>query len=468
MNRNDPTSKVTGQGTKPTVKFNDQLLKGHISGNIVRLGLPIMLTNLIENAYNIVDMIFVGRLGPAALAGVAMGGLLMSLTWTLLVGLMIGTSSFIARFYGAGNEDMVNRVVVQSLILSGIVSLLLVGFGLWGVTPTLKLLGAEGEALTMGRTYSTLVFCFSFNHVLLYVVNAIFRGSGDTRTPMITLGISSVINIILDPLLIFGLGPFPAMGVKGAALATIIGQAVGTGLNLYILYHGISRIRLKEVAFTPDLSVLRAMVKVAIPGSLQVLMTSVAGLVLMRLVTPFGTTAVAAYGIGIRLDIMVMLPGWAMGASVATILGQNLGAGKPDRAERTGWIGTWMYLAMLVPVVIGLQIGAETVIALFSSDPSVIATGSRYIRVVSLGYLCLAFAMIPGMSMNGAGYTVAPMMINFISLICLRIPMALVATRITGNRIEGLFWAITASFLLQAVLSTTWFKKGKWKNKVFV
>jgi len=449
---------------KGAVIFNDGLLKGNIAGNIIRLGFPIMLTNLIENAYNIVDMIFVGRLGAAALAGVSMGGILMSLTWTLLVGLMIGSSAFIARYYGAGDETMINRVVVQSLILSAIVSLMLTAYGLWGVGPTLKLLGAEAEVLELGTRYAGIVFVFGFSHVFLYVVNAIFRGSGDTKTPMLTLGISSVINIVLDPLLIFGLGPFPELGVEGAAIATVIGQAVGAGLNLYILYHGYSRIRLKQAAFVLDPQVLRNIVRVAVPGSLQVLMTSISGLVLMRLVTPFGTAAVAAFGIGMRLDIMVMLPGWAMGASVATILGQNLGAGQPKRAEQTGWVGSFMYLAILIVLVAGLQFGAETVIAIFNRQADVVAIGSSYIRIVSLGYLGLAFAIIPGMAMNGAGYSHIPMLVNFISLICLRLPFAYLATEGASRFIDGLFWAISVSFLLQALLSATWFKKGTWKR----
>ncbi|MCP4609250.1 MAG: MATE family efflux transporter, partial [Planctomycetes bacterium] len=324
---------------EPPAHFSNQLLSGGITKNIITLALPILAANIIANAYYIIDMIFVGRLGPEALAAVSMGGILMSFTWTMLVGLAIGTSSFIARHYGAKDVKMVTNIARHSILIAIVIAAVLALYGLTLAEPSLRLLGAENEVLRLGTSYTRIVFCGSLFLMLLFVVNSMFRGTGDTRTPMITLGISSIINIILDPLLIFGLGPFPRLGVTGAAIATVIGQGIGAVMNLIILYKGTSRITIRSWRFKPELALMKSVIKVALPGSIQTLIQTASGLVIMRLVTAYGTIAVAAYGIGLRLDLMVMLPGWALGAAVATVLGQNLGAKQPDRAGRAGWHG---------------------------------------------------------------------------------------------------------------------------------
>ena len=223
--RNIPVDKETTEKTNQ-VHFKSTLLEGNITRNIITLSLPIMAANIIANAYNIIDMIFVGRLGPSAVAAVSLGGILMSFTWTVLLGLSIGTSSLIARFYGAQNMKMVSRVTIQSIVIALSISTFLALFGIFGVRYVLELLGAQEDVLNMGVTYTRIVFCGAISLIVLFVINSIFRGSGDVKTPMITLGTSSIINIILDPLLIFGIGPFPQMGVKGAAIATVIGQFV--------------------------------------------------------------------------------------------------------------------------------------------------------------------------------------------------------------------------------------------------
>ncbi|MCP4724447.1 MAG: MATE family efflux transporter [bacterium] len=450
---------------EPPAHFSNQLLSGGITKNIITLALPILAANIIANAYYIIDMIFVGRLGPEALAAVSMGGILMSFTWTMLVGLAIGTSSFIARYYGAKDVKMVTNIARHSILIAVVIAAVLAAYGLFGSEPSLKLLGAEGEVLRLGTSYTKIVFCGSFFLMLLFVVNSMFRGTGDTRTPMITLGISSIINIILDPLLIFGLGPFPQLGVTGAAIATVIGQGIGAVMNLIILYKGFSRITIRSWRFKPELSLMKSVIKVALPGSIQTLIQTASGLVIMRLVTAYGTIAVAAYGIGLRLDLMVMLPGWALGAAVATVLGQNLGAKQPDRAGRAGWHGVRIYFVMLIVLCCGLWFGAKYVITAFNSDPGVISIGVEYIRTVSIGYLFLSVALILTMSMNGAGYTFVPMIIVFAAVIGYRIPLALFASITLDMGTRGLWYAISTSIFVHALLAAIWYNKGKWKLK---
>ncbi|KPK92495.1 hypothetical protein AMJ80_06605 [bacterium SM23_31] len=475
-NNDNPKFKTEGQ-------FKNTLLKGNITKNIIVLAIPIITANIIANAYYVVDMIFVGRLGPSALAAVSMGGILMSLTWTLQVGLTIGASSLTARFYGARDNDMVERIVINSLFLAFIIAFFLFIFGIFGTPACLRLLGSSGEVLSLAITYTRIVFCGAGGLIFLFVINSMLRGSGDVKTPMITLGISSILNIILDPLLIFGLGPFPELGVKGAAIATVTGQAIGALCNFIILFKGYSRIKVSSrfaaknfsglkhstralmASVKPDLRIFKTIIKISIPGSMQNLIYSISGLVLMRMVTIFGTPAVAAYGIGLRLDIMIMLPGWALGAAVATILGQNLGAQQPERAEKTAWHGAGLYLGLLLILCSGLWAGAPQVISLFNNDPVVMSIGKDYIRIVSVGYLFLSFSLILNMAMNGAGYTFIPMILIAAAHLGLRIPAAFVLMKFMRMGTQGIWVAIAGSIILQAFLAAAWFYRGNWKRK---
>jgi len=446
-------------------KFESALLHGNISKNIFNLALPIVAAHLFVNLFYIVDMIFVGRLGPTALAAVSMGAVLMSLVWTMLIGLAIGASSLTARFYGSRNVEMVEKVAHHSMLLATIISFFLFVFGIYGTPVLLKLLGGSPEVVELGSIYTKIVFSGAAGLIFLFIINSIFRGSGDVKTPMIIIGITFLINIVLDPLLIFGIGPFPELGVKGAAIATIIGQGTGAIINIIILFKGYSRVKLSRLFFKPEAKLLKTIIGISLPGSLQNFYHTLSGLIIMRLVTAFGTPAVAAYGIGIRLDIMVMLPGWAIGAAVATILGQNLGADQPERAEKTAWQGAGMYFVLLFAVSSAMWIGSSNIISLFNNDPSVVEMGSNYIRIVAIGYLFLSLSLILTMAMNGAGYTFVPMLLVAITYLLFRIPLAFILSKYQGLNTNGIWIAISGSFILQAALVVTWFRLGHWKHK---
>lgn len=451
----------------PSSQFKDTLLRGSIAKNIFNLALPIITAHLFANIYYLADMMFVGRIGPSALAAVSMGAVLMSITWTLLIGLAIAASSLTARFYGAQNREMVEKVALHSLIIAFFSSVILLIIGIFATPFLLKMLGGSEDVFAQSETYTKIVFGGAGGLIFLFITNSLFRGSGDVKTPMITLAIASLINIILDPLLIFGIGPFPELGVKGAAIATVIGQVSGALLNLTILLKRKTRIRLPHQWFPLDAKLFKTILRISLPGSLQNFIHTVSGLVIMRLVTAYGTGAVAAYGIGIRIDIMIMLPGWAIGAAVATILGQNLGAGQPDRAEKTGWHGVGFYFILLLILSSALWFGSREVIMLFNSDPQVVLIGSNYIKTVSIGYLSLSIVLILTMAMNGAGYTVVPMLLGAFSYLVFRIPSAIMLSDFFQMGTQGLWIAISGSFFVQAVLTSIWFRLGHWKhNKV--
>lgn len=451
--------------TSSSGKFENNLLHGNITRNIFNLALPIITAHLFANIFYIVDMIYVGRIGPTALAAVSMGAVLMSLVWTMLIGLAIGASSLTARYYGSRNMEMVEKIAHHSMLLTLIVSLFLFVFGLFGTPLLLRLLGGSPEVVELGTVYTRIVFSGAAGLLFMFIINSIFRGCGDVKTPMIIIGITSLINIILDPLLIFGIGPFPELGVKGAAIATVIGQGIGAILNIIILFKGYSRVKLSRLFFKPEAKLLKTIIGISLPGSLQNFYHTLSGLILMRLVSTFGTPAIAAYGIGIRLDIMVMLPGWAIGAAVATIVGQNLGANQPERAEKTAWQGAGMYFVLLFAVCTAMWFGSSNVISLFNNDPFVVDIGNNYIRIVAIGYVFLSLSLILTMAMNGAGYTFVPMLLIAISYFLFRVPIAFILSKYLGMNTNGIWIAVSGSFILQAALVVTWFRLGYWKYK---
>ncbi len=441
------------------------LTQGSLVKNLLHLAVPMILGNLLQNVFNLVDMIFVGRLGAEAIAAVSISGILMMVVWTFLIGISIGTTALVSRFFGAKDYQNTTKAASQSLFLGLITAIVLGVLGiLWPEAP-LRLLGASEEVVQIGVPYVQIVFGGSFTLILLFLISAIFRGIGDAMTPVKIWVIASICNIILDPLLIFGIGPFPRLEVLGAGLATVTGQGIGLILGIIALERGYSYIRINLRNFELHLDLIWRMIKIAIPGSLQGFFRNVSGLVLMRIVAEYGTITIAAYGIGLRLMLMVMMPGWAIGSAVATMIGQNLGADKPERAEKSAWLGTGMYAALLILVGGLFYAFAEPIFRLFNSDPDVVATGVRYLRIVTLAYPFVAFGIIPGMALGGAGDTITSMKVIGFSLIVFQIPAALYLPRMGGLGVNGVWLSIMLAFILQGTLMTLVFKRGRWKYK---
>jgi putative MATE family efflux protein len=421
--------------------------------------------NVLQNAFNVVDMIFVGRLGPSAIAAVALCGLLMEITWTLLIGVTIGTTAMVARFYGAGDRRTAGLTAMQSLSLGLVVSVLLVLFvNLFGRN-TLVALGAGDEFLRLAAGYLNIVFNGSFTLILFFLSSAIMRGTGDARTPMLIMAVSTLINVALDPLLIFGIWIFPAMGVRGAAASTVIAQGIGMIAGLRALATGRTHLRLEWRTYRLDFNLIWRMLKLAVPGTLQGAVRSMGNLLLMRIVTSFGVLVTAAYGIGLRLDLIVMMPGWALGAAAATLVGQNLGAGRPDRAERSAWIATGLYGLLLFAVGLVFFVFAPKIIGAFNQTPGILEIGSEYLRIRVAGYLFLALGLVLASAMNGAGDTVATMIILFGALLGIQLPLAYLLPRLMGGNPMGIWLAITIATSVQGMVMVLWFRSGRWKQR---
>ena len=441
------------------------LTEGDLLRNLLRLAVPMILGNLLQNVFNLVDMIFVGRLGAAAIAAVAMSGILMTIVWTFLIGISIGTTALVSRFYGAKDYARTTLAANQALFLGLITSAVLGALGvLWPATP-LRALGAAEEVVRLGVPYVQTVFGGSVCLVLLFLISAIFRGVGDAVTPVKIWAISSVLNIVLDPLLIFGIGPFPRLGVLGAGVATVGGQLIGLILGFLALERGYSYIRIRLRDFQIHWNLIWRLIKIAIPGSMQGFFRNVSGLILMRIVAEYGTPVVAAYGIGLRLLLIVMMPGWAIGSAVATLVGQNLGAHKPERAEKSGWLGTGMYVGLIAFIGLLFYVFAAPIMRVFNTDPDVVNTGVRYLRIVSVSFPFLAMGIVPGMALGGAGDTVTSMTVIGISLIVFQIPAAIYLPKLGHLAADGIWISVALAFFLQGVLMTLVYRLGRWKHK---
>jgi putative MATE family efflux protein len=445
------------------VPYQD-LTRGSLLKNLWVLALPMIVANVLQNAFSIVDMIFVGRLGPIAVASVAVSGLVMMVAWTLLIGVSISTVATVARFFGAKRLDEANEAAVQTLILGGIISVFLIFFGLFLDEPVLRTLGASAEMMGPATAYFRIVFVGAFTLIFMYLSGAILRGAGDAKTPMIILVVATVFNIVLDPLLIFGPWFFPRLEVRGAAYATVIGQGVAMVLGLWILVRGHSRIHVRPPHFRIKPELMKRMVLIAIPGTFQGGLRSLAHLGLMKIVSLYGTLAVAAFGIGLRINLLVMMVGWAIGGAASTLVGQNLGAKKSGRAEKSAWLTAAIFSGFMVLAGASFFLFARPLVSLFNDDPGVIRIGHAYLRVVTLSYPFLGLSMICAMSFNGAGDTRTPAVIVGLTFIALMVPLALILPHFVVPRTSGIWWAMTISIISQGIVMAWAFSRGRWKE----
>ena len=443
--------------------IGQDLTSGSITRNIWRLAIPMMLGNLLHNAFNFVNMIFVGRLGPDAIAAVTMGGLILFMVFTFGMSISVGTIAIVARCMGAGKPTEVENVTIQSLLLGAIGSAAIGCAGYLLAGDILRLLGADIGVIQTGIPYLRIMFLGLPAIFFSLALGAALRGVGDALTPMKMLVGSTVFNIVLDPLLIFGLLGFPRLGVSGAAVATVFTRGCGV---LYMLWkcssgRGFFTLHLRNTRL--DWNIMKNILKIGVFGSIQVLLRNVSIVVLMRIVAIYGTATVAGYGIGMQLQMIAMIPAVGIGNAVATLVGQNLGAGKPKRAEQTTKQAAILSLSIVTVIGIGYILFAGPLIRIFNSDAAVVRQGALFVHVTAgvLGFFGISMSL--GRAFNGAGDTIPSAMIAVISLFLLRIPLALGGAYLWNE--FGLFMGITVTTVLQALLMIFWFRRGHWKYK---
>ena len=440
------------------------LTRGSIVRNIWVLAIPMMFGNLLQTTFSIVDMVWVGKLGPDAIAAVSLSGSILMVVMMLMIGIATRTTAMVARFIGARDHESANDVAMQSLILSAIGSLLLAVAGIGLADRMLEAMGASPEVVVLGTGYLRLLLVGSVAMFLLFLTEAILRGAGDALTPTLILTGATVLNAVLDPLLIFGIG-FPRMGVDGAAMATLVARGVGAAVALYVLFRGRSRIRLRPKHLRVDLSIMWRITRLGVTSSIQLTMRGVMGIVLMALVAGYGTHAVAAYGVGLRLLMFVLMPGFGLAVATATLVGQNLGAGAPGRAQATAWAAARFSMLMMGAVGLLFYVFAGDLMGFFNKTAEVVEIGATYLRITSIGYIFIALSIVLGRAMNGAGDTVSPMVMTFMSLWCLQVPLALVLARWSGLGVSGIWWAALVASVVHGMMTTGWFQLGRWKLK---
>ena len=424
-----------------------------------------MVGNVLQTTFNVIDMIFVGKLGAEAIAAVSLSGMILMLVITLIVGIGIGTTAMVSRYIGAREASKANEVALQSILFGGVAAAFLAGFGYFFSEPLLKIFRAEPSVVKLGTDYLEIMFLGSFTMFLLFLGAAILRGAGDALTPMLVMVLSTIINIIADPLLIFGLGPFPRLEIRGAAYATVFARGIGMLIILYILIKGYSfiHISLKKLRF--NFKIIWRLIRIAIPASLQMATRSTSGLVMMSIVSMYGTYALAAYGIGLRINMIVMMPGFGLGAATATLVGQNLGAKSPQRAMKSAWMSLIYYEVIMLLIGSLFFLFAPQIIQVFNNNPEVIKEGVSFLRIITISYAFLAMGIILHQALYGAGDTVPPMVITAVSLFIVRIPLAFILPGLFSLHTLGIWLAMAISTVLEGTAVGFWFYSGRWKRK---
>lgn len=442
-----------------------ELTKGSISKNIFILAIPLLIRATLQSFQSVIDIFWVGRLGPTSIAAVAMGTTIIMAFFPIFIGIGAGATVMVSRAIGAKNQEAANNAATQSIIVAFLAALILCIIGIGFSESLLRLLQAKSELLEEGQIYLKILLLGSITTTLLFLGSAILQGAGDVITPMIIMSFSVVANIVLDPILIFGLIGFPRMEVKGAALATILAQALGAIAILYILIRGKSHIHINFSKFKINFKFIWQIMKIGIPSSIEMFFRNLMNMVLIAIVASFGTYAVAAYGIGMRLKMIILLPAFSFGAAAATLVGQNLGAKNSRRAQKSAWLATLINAAIMAGVGILLFSFSDKIIQVFNNTPEVITVGSNYIKITSLFFPAIAFGVVLGRSLMGAGDTIAPMVITIISLWVIQIPLAIILPRFKNMGLSGIWWAIVIASIIQGLLTFIWFQKGYWKKK---
>jgi putative MATE family efflux protein len=438
---------------------------GSLNRAILLLAVPMVLEMVLESLFAVVDVFWVGRLGANAVATVGLTESMLSLVFAVGMGLSLSTTAMVARRIGEKDPEGAADAAVQAIALGLVVSVLIGLPCLLFAPRLLRLMGATDDIVAVGSGYTRICLGGSCAVLLLFLNNAIFRGAGDAAIAMRLLWVSNIINLILDPCLIFGWGPFPRLGVTGAALATFTGRSIGVVYQFYRLLKGTERIRILTRQIRVHLSVLLRLMRVSLTGILQFAIAHTSWIGLVRIVSNFGAAALAGYTIAIRIVIFVILPSWGLSNAAATLVGQNLGAGKPDRAEKAVWRTGLYNLIFLGAVGVFFILCAEPVVRLFTHDPTVVPLGAACLRIVSYGNLGYAYFMVMMQAFNGAGDTITPTIVNFFGFWLFEIPLAYWLAMSLGMRSNGVFASIAIAESSMAAASAILFKQGKWKKK---
>jgi putative MATE family efflux protein len=428
------------------------------------LAVPMVLELVLESTFAVVDIWFVARLGASAVATVGLTETFLFLLYAIGIGLAMAVTAVVARRTGEGDREAAALSAVQAIWLALLVSLPFAVIGIVWARELLQLMGADAWTLTHGVRYLQWMLGSNVVILLLFVCNAVFRGAGDAAVAMRVLWVANGINIVLDPILIFGFGPVPAMGVEGAAIATVIGRGVGVAMQLWILLRGSPHIRLAATQLGLEAAALWHIVRTSLGGIGQMIVAMTAWIFLMRILAAVGSDAVAGATIAIRLMMFTLMPAWGMSNAAATLVGQNLGAGEPGRAEASVWRIGWYNMAYTVLVSVVFFAFPRQLMGLFTAEPGVVAIGAEWLRILSYSYFVYGWWMVSVQAFNGAGDTVTPTKINLVFFWLIQIPLAWLLALQFDLQATGVFWAVFVSETSVGLFTLWLFSRGRWKT----
>lgn len=467
-------SNLQGPQTRPSSLWQE--LKDAIRGTeadytqiglgkaIFLLAVPMILELVMESTFAVVDIYFVSKLGASAVATVGLTETYLFLLYSIAMGLAMAITAIVARRIGEKKKEEAGVTAVQAIFLGLVISLPFTLAGIFFAKDLLALMGADEWSITYGYRYTQWMLGGNAVIILLFVINAIFRGAGDAAIAMRVLWIANGLNIILDPILIFGFGPIPAMGIEGAAIATTIGRGAGVLLQIWLLFRGGKHIRAQWPQLVWESKIILNIIRTSLGGVGQMIVAMTSWIFLMRILADIGSEAVAGATIALRIMLFTLMPAWGMANAAATLVGQNLGAGYTQRAESSVWrIGVYNMIFMMGVSVIYFVFN-ESLMRMFTSDPAVISIGAEWLRILSYSYFVYGWWMVSVQAFNGAGDTVTPTKINLVFFWLIQIPLSYFLAITLGWQQSGVFWGVFISETSVGLFTLWLFSKGKWKS----
>ncbi len=457
---------VLWQDTREAIAGTERdFTKTGVGKAIFILSVPMVLEMVMESVFAIADIFFVSRLGADAIAAVGLTESVMTIVYSAAAGLSVATTALVSRRIGEKNIREAGSAAMQSILLAILVSLLIAVPGVLFAKDFLLLMGATEEMAAANYLYPAIIFGTNSVVMLLFIINAVFRSSGDAAISLRVVVVANLINIVLDPLLIFGLGPVPALGIKGAAIATAIGRGIAVGYQFGLLFRSHHRIKVSWSEVRLKTRVMGELLRLSMGGIFQNLIATSSWVLLVRIIAVFGSLAIAGYTIAIRIVVFALLPALGFSNAAATLVGQNLGAGSPSRAERSVWITSYVNMLMMGLMGIVLVLFASRFISLFSDDPGVISHGVAALQIISLGFVFYGLSMVMVQAFNGSGDTITPTIIYFFGFWIIELPLAWLFAVSMKMELPGACIAIVIAESLVAIAAWYLFRKGKWKLK---
>ena len=445
--------------------FDRDWTQGSIVRNLWSLSWPITISGSLNMLGPTIDMIWVGKLGAAAIAGVGLAGMAVMVVNSAKMGIVTGMRAMIARFIGAQDLEGANHVAQQSFVISASFGIFLAIIGIFLAESILSMFGVEADVVKEGAAYMRIMFVGSVFMSLRMMGEGIMQASGDSRTPMRIIMFCRLLHVAICPFLIFGWWIFPRLGVTGAAMTNVISQSLGVALGLWVLFSGRTRLRLTLKNFSLDPRMIWRVVRIGIPASITGVERSFANLVLMKFIVPFGTFAVAAHSLIQRVDSFIHMPTMGFGQGSGVLAGQNLGAGKPERAEKTGWTAAGLCTCVMVVGAVVIWFWAEKVVGIFNTEPSLVEIASTFLRIEIVSYMVFGLVIVLTQCLNGVGDTMIPMVTTLVTMWGVQVPLAYFLPRFTNLGVYGVRWGIVTAIVMRAGIYGTYFKMGRWKRK---